>query len=158
MSNVELIRARAAEYVRTAIGADGGKVHEFQRFAPQLEKFIELYTDEAAVVKAWTVSYSQDLRRKTGLGTRRHTYLFHIRGYWAVNDTEESEIAFHKKVDAVLDYLSARPTLDNVVTNGELLVDSYPSLVTSHFLKKGKVLLHFGEIQFWFWEEVQIVT
>jgi len=151
------VRAGIVALVTTAVGTGNGAIHNRQRYAPQLEEFMSLYLDTTAdAVRAWTVSNGQELRRSTGLGTRRHTYQHVVRGYWSVDDAASSETVFRALVTTVLDQLCANRTLGGVLTQGELSKDNYPSLVTMHFIRKGKVLVHYAEIHVWCWEEVQM--
>ncbi len=90
-----------------------GLVHKYQRVAVNWAKVLELFKDSSDRINGCMITR---VNRKTHAlamgGENIRSQHFVIRMFYAVSDTDESELTFQLLVDAVCDALAANETLN----------------------------------------------
>lgn len=95
-----------ADVIRDAIVAtlaaipDIGKVHGFQRYSARTKDLVDMYAYNGQL-RGWFVRRFSVVDKDTSLGSRQETTRWYIRGYMAVDDAAQSELAFDDLLDAI---------------------------------------------------------
>lgn len=119
MSAAEHLEAvRAALVARLQGVADVGVVHGYQRYAASLSALLALYTSEIGGVqqlRGWYVSRKGTEESSAVAGAYAVTHEWEIRGYMALNDAAQSEIAFDGLVERIREVFRGDDALGGAV-------------------------------------------
>jgi hypothetical protein len=114
MSNLAAIREAIVAKLSAVPGI--GIVHNRERYARNESEFQAHYLyelgDGTTALRGWYVRRMTTQELSGGLGGRGiDEHVWHLRGYWAFNDEEASEIAFDECIEQFRDDVRADPTL-----------------------------------------------
>jgi hypothetical protein len=119
-----------------------GKVHDYERHTVDWKTFLSLFTDANHRVNGWTVSRSQVREnRHASMGVNLRTHVFHIRGYFGLKDSAQSEKTFQELVDKVCGVFREKETL-----NGTSLKSGPPQVGTVSRRRFSGILVHTCDI------------
>ncbi len=150
MSEV-LIRAA----IKTALeGVSGiGTVHDYERWANDWNDFLALYKTSANKINGWTITRQRTTEAHASSSHTERTHYFKIRGIYALNDADETEILFQALIEAICDAFRALYRIDSTAMNNEpIQVD----LVENRMF--GRVLCHYTELTLEVVEQAQAWT
>ena len=91
-----------------------GIVHDYERWAAEWPKFLDLYKVEATgKLNGWTISRKKtpkSLLAKGGISTRTHHIM--IRGIYGLKDSDASELVFQEIIEAIVAEFAKHDTLN----------------------------------------------
>lgn len=79
---------------------DIGKVHGYQRYSARAKDLVDVYAYKGQL-RGWFVRRFSVVDKDVSLGSRRETTHWYIRGYMAIDDANQSELAFDALLDAI---------------------------------------------------------
>ncbi len=93
-------------------GVDGVEnVHQRERFKTDWGKFLDLYKNSEGKINGYTISRKVKARQSETLGEFMELSVYVIRGYYGLQDEEDSEGVFQDQLDAIDAALLADETL-----------------------------------------------
>lgn len=118
-----------------------GVVHDYQRWAADRQKFLDLFADKNGKINTWCITRTKtpEACDTTSHHTRRHT--FRIRGYYGLKDENATELIFQNLVEDICAEFRSKYKLNDTATDtGPVQVDKVD--LWSFF----GVLCHFCEL------------
>ena len=146
---------------------NSGVVHDYERWSSDWSDYLDLFkttigSDE--VIRGWTITCSSISNRQyitqQVLETKSahlKTYAYIIRGYFGLDDENESEKAAIALAEDVIEKLESYPKLGSTLEIGKYTDEGWPRLEAFEPRSYGGVLCHYIEIRFEVWE-VGLVT
>ena len=130
-------------YTTLAAVPNVGRVYDYERWAVNWDKFIELFKDSASGrILGWEICRSRMGAQKISTREEEHTHEFTMRGYMAVKDADATEKLFNAVIEAIGAAFRNNHTLnDTCIDAGPLSVEI---LDTRMF---GGVLCHYAELK-----------
>jgi hypothetical protein len=119
---------RAAIVASMQAVADMGMVHAVERYTRDETQFRTLYLFTPSVgaeqLRGWWLRRTATEERTVSTGTVMNVHTWQWRGYMALNDADESELAFDDLIEAYRDAVRADPTFggaceQNAVEDGD---------------------------------------
>lgn len=93
-----------------------GVVHDHEPYAADLSRLKALYQDPASGrLNGWFVRRTATHEFGTALGRFVERVTWQIRGYYALNEADGSELAFDAQIEAIRDGFRVDPTLGGAV-------------------------------------------
>lgn len=90
-----------------------GKVHDYERWTDDSEKFGELFFDGNGLVNAWTISWANAPASDVRVHSTIRNHQIVLRGYVAVDDEKKTELAFRDIVVAICAAFQTNRKLNN---------------------------------------------
>lgn len=118
MPTVEQIRTAIADKI--AAVADAGRVHAWQRYAPNNTEFRALYVASiggAEQLRGWHVRRVATQETSDALGRYVVTHRWEIRGYLGLDDAAQTERTFDTLIEALRDAFRTDETLGSLVAS-----------------------------------------
>ena len=146
--------------IRTAIYnilsgiTDIGKVYDYERWAADWSKFINLFKTTISGVdqiRGWEIGRRSAGEKPFTIGLNLRDHGFVIRGYMRVNNASASEKTFNNLIEAVADAFR-----NNFTLNGAAESHDYIQAVPIDFRVFGNVLCHYAELSLNVHEEKNI--
>ncbi|MBI5789300.1 MAG: hypothetical protein HZA78_10640 [Candidatus Schekmanbacteria bacterium] len=128
-----------------------GKVHDFERWTIDWQKFLEFFKTADNKINGWTITRSVSTENNQSVGTNIRTHQILIKGYYGLKDAVESEKAFQNLIEAVCDVLRSHNDL-----NASCLKSGPPQVSKVYPRPFGGVLVHVCNIQLAVQERIQI--
>jgi hypothetical protein len=103
---------------RTAIktileGVSGiGLVHEYERWANDWKKFLELYKTANKKINGWTITRKRTAERWSTGAEYERVNEFLIRGIFGLKDEDETELTFQSLIEDICDAFRSNHTLN----------------------------------------------
>lgn len=120
-----------------------GKVHDYERWAVDWGKFIELFKDSASSrILGWEICRGGMQSEKLSNIEEARSHGFTVKGYMAVNDAQATEKIFNGLIEAICNAFKGVHTLDGAC------LDAGP--VTAEVIDCrifGSVLCHYAELK-----------
>lgn len=100
--------------IRTALAAlisdipNIGRVHVYERYAPQNAQLVELYVAEIGgekQLRGWYIRRVKTVEERQAKHAWMDTHTWMVRGFMALSDADQSELAFEGLIEAVRDAL-----------------------------------------------------
>jgi len=134
------VRAKIYGLVSSVSGI--GKVYDYERWAADWGTFIELFKDPATgTILGWELGRRAAPAEYISNAEELTTHEYTIKGYMAVNDSDESEKTFNGKIEDIRTKFRYNSTLDGLAEMaGPVKVER---IDTRWF---GRVLCHYGEL------------
>lgn len=76
-------------------------VHDYQRWANDWAKFLDLFQTTDDRIAGWVVTRSKVVTRRVNVGETDICHVFTLRGYLGLQDAAASEHTFQTEIDAV---------------------------------------------------------
>ncbi len=142
MSENRTIRAAIAAFLSAVPGA--GQVHQYERYSKDDKAFKQFYAGTGDVLQGWHI---RRVGRVEGADIGEVRTTWEIRGFRAINDGDESELAFDDLIDLVTAAYRADPTMGGAVL-WPTLDDSWaPELIDSGPAFFAGVLCHCAKLR-----------
>ncbi|MEA5113019.1 MAG: hypothetical protein VB050_03245 [Geobacteraceae bacterium] len=121
-----------------------GVVHDYERWAADWNKFIELFRDSVSgTIRGWEICRANMLSEKISNIEENRAHGFVVKGYLAVNDALATEKIFNGLIDAICNAFKGNHTLGRICTDAGPV--SAEVIDTRMF---GAVLCHYAELKF----------
>jgi hypothetical protein len=119
-----------------------GKVYNYERWAVDWNKFINLFKDTASSrILGWEICRGGMQSQKIDVIEESRTHGFKAKGYMAVNDAQASDIEFNAIIEAICNAFKGNHTL------GGTCLDAGPVAVPIIEPRMfGSVLCHYAEL------------
>jgi len=137
------IRAAVAATITAVegVGSAGVVVHQYQRWAADWSRVLELFKGDGDRIHAWMVTRKRTPVKRDNLPTMQRLHHFRIMGIYGVKDAAASELVFQDLVENVSIALDNNPTLNGTV------LDSGPTQIDDVDVRAfGKILCHVAEL------------
>ena len=125
-----------------------GVVHEYERWAGDWKKFLDLFKDADGKINGWIVTRraTPATRDTEPYIDRRHTMV--MKGIYGLNDDAASELTFQAVVENI------QNAFDGEFLLGGFAVNSGPVQVKAVEARLfGGVLCHYAELEYEVWEK-----
>jgi len=132
------------EQIRTILsGVAGiGVIHEYERLAVDLKKFLDLFKDPDGRVNGWQFTRISTPSDRNTMPTLHRHHLFRLRGIYGLRDEEATELTFQDMVEAIQNAFDSEYSLNGTVLNsGPVQV----RVVENRMF--GNVLCHYAELE-----------
>ncbi len=146
--SLALIRAQVKVILLTATGV-GTNVYEYERWSNNWKDYLDLFKT-GSLIKGWTISRvgTPEIAQTPSTNLRNHNFM--IRGYYSLDDSEESELDFQAIIEAVAEKFRINPYLNDTAFESEPLQVELVGMVMF-----GDVLCHFCQLRLVAQEEEQ---
>jgi len=149
--SLDLIRAAIKTIMEDVSGI--GKVHDYQRLTHEWKQYQKLFTKDD-IVNMWEIERAEVRRwveatQGPAGGVERVIHTFILRGFYRVNDTQESDKTFQNLVEGVCQAFRTKPTLKVSGTSyAEVVHESEERPIVGIIYKDflGAVLCHVADI------------
>jgi len=133
------IRAQIAQVLASVEGM--GAVHEYDRYAVEMNKFLALFKDSNDRIHGWTITRQATAVSRDNIPTMERAHKFLLRGYYGLNDPSGTELVFQEEIERIQDAFRSNHSLNGTV------IDSGPVQVDRVEIRKfGTVLCHYAEL------------
>jgi len=120
-----------------------GVVHDYERWAADWNKFIELFRDPAtSTIRGWEICRTAMPSETISNIEESRTHGFVVKGYMGVNDSAATEKTFNGLIDAICNAFKGNHTLFGTCTDAGPM--SAEVIDTRMF---GAVLCHYAELK-----------
>jgi len=149
--SLDLIRAAIKSIMEEVSGI--GKVHDYQRLTHEWKQYQKLFTKDD-IVNMWEIERTEARRwveatQGPAGGVERVVHNFVLRGFYRINDVQESDKTFQNLVERVCHAFRTKPKLTVAgVEYAELVYETVtvPIIATIYKDMLGAVLCHIAEI------------
>lgn len=145
--NTETTRAAIVAVMRAV--PEIGVVHPYERYAAEKTALRALYVVHTAAgdqLRGWYVRRLAARTTRNGTGRAVVQTSWHIRGFMALADAEQSEIVFDGLIDAVRRAIYDNPTLDGAVMSTLFEKEAGAQLQASGPVMFAGVLCHSADL------------
>lgn len=147
---------RAALKTRLEAVTNIGRVHDYERWAPDWSDYLDLFkttigrTDQ---IRGWTIACASIGNRQEAYQFHRKDYEFVIRGYLGLDDSAATEKTAIALAEDVIEELEKYVRLNATLEVGTYADDGWPHLVIFQPRMYGSVLCHYIEIRLAAWDK-----
>ena len=120
-----------------------GMVHKYERYSADWNKFIALFKDPVTSrIFGWEIRRASMPAEKLSNMEQQNTHIYQIKGYLAVQDSDQTELLFNSKIEELCALFRGNHTLDETCLDaGAISVDVIEERTF------GSVLCHYAELR-----------
>lgn len=147
---------RAALKTRLEAVTNIGRVHDYERWAPDWTDYLDLFKttiSSTAQIRGWTISCGGIGNRQVAYQFHRKEYEFVIRGYLGLDDSAATEKTAIALAVAVIEELEKYVKLNATLEVGTYSDAGWPRVETFETRMYGSVLCHYVEIRLTVWDK-----
>jgi len=127
----------------------GTKVYEYERWCANWKDYLALFKT-GSKIKGWTITRARTPEENKTPSTNKRVHTFFIRGYYSLDDSEESEVTFQDLIEDIATAFRTKPRLNGTAFDcSPLQVDTIAGVMF------GNVLCHFCQLRLDVEEEEQ---
>ena len=139
----ETITGQPGIAVPSHASATLGMVHKYERWSNDWNKFLALFKDPVTGrIFGWEIRRASMPAEKLSNMEQQNTHIYQIKGYLAVQDSEQTELMFNLKIEELRGLFKGNHTLDDTCLDaGAISVDVIDERMF------GTVLCHYAELR-----------